>query len=468
MGVSRSLSLPHGNVSQECNNFSILFADKYISELRMTLRPAHAMSIVQSLVGLLLMLTPILLIWQHFGMTRVLEISPSHPYGATITDDRHENGNSVSSLERTRDALIMRCTLGPVYNWPFCKIQFHMGQGSQGIDFSQFDTVTFDMTYSGAAQRKIRLHLTNFEPEFSTIDDWNSQRYNSVEFDVPSQSTFTIPINVLRTADWWVATHNVPVEKTYTRLDNVTAVEISTGAVAPGQPIVIEFRSIQFRGKWISNTALLTYLVGAWIGCGILGLSLSLLHVRTRLSVSNSRLETLAAINEALELEARDLADQAYTDPLTGALNRQGLRAALMKRLHASGHVDEEMAVVFVDIDHFKQINDRHGHDAGDEVLRRFATVIRNVVRSSDKLVRWGGEEFLLLCPETTRDHATTMAEKLRATLPAQVWPHGLRVTSSFGVTSLKPDEDIGAAIKRADGALYVAKANGRNRVEVA
>jgi diguanylate cyclase (GGDEF)-like protein len=126
------------------------------------------------------------------------------------------------------------------------------------------------------------------------------------------------------------------------------------------------------------------------------------------------------------------------------------------------------MAVVFVDIDHFKQINDRHGHDAGDEVLRRFATVIRNVVRSSDKLVRWGGEEFLLLCPDTTRDHATTMAEKLRGALPAQAWPHGLRVTSSFGVTSLKPEEDIGAAIKRADGALYVAKANGRNRVEVA
>ena len=355
------------------------------------------MTIVQSLVGLLLILTPVLLIWQQFGMTRVLEISPSHPYGVTITDDRYEKGNSVSSLERTRDALVMHCTLRPDYNWPFCKIQFHMGQGSKGIDFSQFDTVTFDMTYSGATPRKIRLHLTNFEPEFSNVDDWNSQRYNSVEFDVPTQSTFTFPLNVVRTADWWITSHNVPLEKTYTRLDNVTAIEISTGSVALGQPIVIELRSIRFRGKWISDTKLLMYLIGAWIGCGILGLSLSLLHARTRLSASNSRLETLAAINKALELEARDLADQAHTDPLTGALNRQGLRAALMKRLHASGHVDEEMAVVFVDIDHFKQINDRHGHDAGDDVLRRFAAVIRKVVRSSDKLVRWGGEEFLLL-----------------------------------------------------------------------
>jgi diguanylate cyclase (GGDEF)-like protein len=462
------LILPHGNVSQEFNNFSILFADKYISEPRMTLGSTRAMTIVQSLVGLLLILTPALLIWQHFGMTRVVEISPRHPYGATVTDDRHENGNSISSLVISRDAITMRCELGAAYAWPFCKLQFHLGESGKGIDLSQFDTVTFDMTYSGAAQRKVRLHLTNFEPEFSRVDDWNSQRYNSVEFDVPAQSTFTIPLNVVRTADWWITSHNVPLDKTYTRLDNVTAVEISTGSVPPGHTLAIEVRSIRFRGKWISDTRLLTYLICAWIGCGILGLSLSLLHVRTRLSATNSRLETLAAINEALELEARDLADQAHTDPLTGALNRQGLRAALMKRLHASGRVDEEMAVVFVDIDHFKQVNDRHGHDAGDEVLRRFATVVRHVVRSSDKLVRWGGEEFLLLCPDTTRDHATTMAEKLRAALPAQVWPHGLRVTSSFGVTSLKPDEDIGTAIKRADGALYVAKANGRNRVEVA
>jgi len=434
----------------------------------MNRRPARAMAIVQSVVALLLVLTPILLIWQHFGMTRVLEISARHPYGVTVTDDRHENGTSVSSLVRSRDALIMRCELRAVYAWPFCKLQFHMGEGGKGVDFSQFDSITFDMRYSGASGRKITFHLTNFEPEFSTVGDWNSQRYNSVEFDVPARTPFTIPMNVLRTADWWVTAHNIPLEKTYTRLDNVTAVELSVGPVPPGQTITIEVRSIEFRGKWISTTRLLTYLVGAWIGCGLLGLSLSLLHVRSSLSATNARLELLATINEALELEARDLANQAHTDPLTGALNRQGLREVLMRRLHAADHSGEEMAVVFMDLDHFKRINDQYGHDTGDEVLKRFATVIRSEVRSSDKLVRWGGEEFLLLCPETDVVHAVTMLEKLRAAVAGQAWPHALPVTSSFGVTSLKPDEDIGAAIKRADGALYLAKANGRNRVEIA
>jgi diguanylate cyclase (GGDEF)-like protein len=238
--------------------------------------------------------------------------------------------------------------------------------------------------------------------------------------------------------------------------------------VPSGQSVTIEVRSIEFRGKWISNTKLLTYLVAAWIACGVIGLSLSLVHVRSNLSASNARVELLAAINKALELEARDLANQAHTDPLTGALNRQGLREVLMRRLHVAGHVDEEMAVVFMDIDHFKRINDQYGHDAGDEVLKRFAAVIRGEVRSSDRLVRWGGEEFLLLCPETDVPHAVAMVEKLRTALATQAWPHGLRVTSSFGATSLKPAEDFGAAIKRADGALYRAKANGRDRVEIA
>lgn len=426
------------------------------------------MTIVQSLVGLLLILTPTLLVWQHLGMTRVFEISPQHPYGVTVADDRHEHGASVASLARTKDALVMRCELRAGFAWPFCKLQFHLGQDGKGMDLSQFDSVTFDMRYSGTGPRKIRLHLTNFEPEFSTVGDWNSQRYDSVEFDVPAQTTFTIPINVLRTADWWITEYNVPLDKTYPKLDNVTAVEISTGSVPTGQSITIELRSLEFRGKWISNTRLLTYLVGAWIACGLLGLSLSLLHVRSSLSASNARLELLDAINKALELEARDLANQAQTDPLTGALNRQGLREVLMRRLHVAGHVDEEMAIVFMDIDHFKRVNDQHGHDAGDDVLKRFAAIIHDEVRSSDKLVRWGGEEFLLLSPETDVAHAVRMVEKLRAALAAREWPYGLRVTSSFGVTSLKPDEDFGAAIKRADGALYLAKANGRNRVEVA
>lgn len=101
-------------------------------------------------------------------------------------------------------------------------------------------------------------------------------------------------------------------------------------------------------------------------------------------------------------------------------------------------------------------------------MLRRFAAVIRREARAGDKLVRWGGEEFLLVCPDTNREHAALLAEKLRNAMTTQEWPHGLRVNCSFGATALILEEDIGSAIARADAALYVAKSNGRNRVEVA
>ena len=430
---------------------------------------ARTTTIIHTVIVLLLVLSPSLLIWQYFGMTRVIELSPRHPHGVRAVDDRESaKGNSVSSLERTADAFIMRCQLGSATLYPFCKFQFLTGDATKGLDLSQFETIAFDMRYAGPHPQLVKLHLLNFEPDISTVGDWSSQRDNEAVLEPAGRGSITLPVKVVRTADWWRSQRNLPPSNDDTRLDNVTAVELSTANTSPGQQVSIELRSIRFIGKWISQSKLLLYLVSAWIGCGILSLSLSLRQSRSNLLASNLRLEHLAAINKALELEARELVGQAHTDPLTGALNRQGLRAALMQRLETPAHYGTEMAVIFMDLDHFKRINDGHGHDAGDEVLRRFAAIIRREVRSADKLVRWGGEEFLLVCPETTREHAAKLAEKLRSAMMAQDWPHALNVTSSFGVTALNPEEDIGSAIARADAALYVAKSSGRNRVEVA
>jgi signal transduction histidine kinase/DNA-binding NarL/FixJ family response regulator len=215
-----------------------------------------------------------------------------------VADDQRElHGNSVATLERTRDAITMRCALGAVAPYPFCKMQFLLGRPGTGIDLSGFDSIDFDLRYTGRPPRIIKLHLMNFEPEFSTPGDWNSQRFNEAEIEVPQQATFTIRMNVLRTADWWRSSHKIPLSKSYARLDRVTAVELSTGAVPPGQTITIELRSIRFRGKWISKTALLMGLVSAWIGSGILGLSLGLRHFRASLSATTSRLEHLAAVD---------------------------------------------------------------------------------------------------------------------------------------------------------------------------
>ena len=140
---------------------------------------SRTMTISYYSIIFLLLLTPILLVWQHVGMARIIEISPRHPHGARVTDDRESaKGDSVSSLERTADAFIMRCRLGPATLFPFCKFQFLMGDATKGLDLSQFETIAFDMRYSGPHPQLVKLHLLNFEPDISTVGDWNSQRDN--------------------------------------------------------------------------------------------------------------------------------------------------------------------------------------------------------------------------------------------------------------------------------------------------
>jgi len=263
------------------------------------------------LVILLLLATPILLVWQHVGMTRTLEISPQHPHDAIVIDDRNTArgrrglGNSVGTLTVTRDAIVMHCLLGSAAPYPYCALTFLMGDPVKGIDLSVYDTVSFDMRYSGPDPHVLNLHLLNFEPEFSTLSTWNSQRFNAARLDLPRQPMFTIPMRALRTADWWRGERKIPLHKSSPRLDHVTAVELVTNVPPSGQMLTVEVRKIVFSGKWVSQTTLLLWLVSAWIGCGAIGLSLGLLHFRSNLRASKTRLEQLAAIDrERREAEA--------------------------------------------------------------------------------------------------------------------------------------------------------------------
>ncbi len=264
------------------------------------------------LVILLVLATALLLVWQHYGMTRTLEISPQHPHGARVTDDRdttrgnRSNGNSVATLTVTKDAFIMRCYLGAAATYPFCKMQFLMGDPVTGIDMSGYDTIAFDLRYTGRGWHVLKLHLMNFEPEFSTLEDWNSQRFNELLINVPAQPRFTAPMNAVRTADWWHFSRQIPLSKSYVRLDHVTTVELATDNYHDtGQVITVELRKIEFRGKWISRATLMSWLVSVWIVCGVIGLSLGLLHYRSGLKANKTRVEQLAAIDrERKEAEA--------------------------------------------------------------------------------------------------------------------------------------------------------------------
>ena len=424
----------------------------------------HAPAFMRRATAALMAATAGLIAWHHYGMERVVELSAATRAPVEALGDQIIGGASVATLERANGALRMRCQLARQIDWPNCRLLFPTARGAKGLDLSQFDAVSIDADYAGPGAHTMRLMLANFEPGVSTLGDWMSQKINEVEFPVPAGGATRFPLNVLHTATWWIDFKKIPLAASGTSFDNVTRVELMTGATNTTGEHVIDLRAIRFHGKWISQDRLYMLLMGAWILCAVSWPLAASLQLRRQLRHSRKRLTLLSEVNHALQLEARELAEQANTDPLTGALNRQGLRAALMS---TPAIVAAPMSVVFTDIDHFKQINDAHGHDSGDQVLRQFAAVMTAGIRSSDKLVRWGGEEFLVVCSGTGAEQARVLAEKLRASLKSAQWMDGLAITASFGVAELTPHDDIGDTITRADAALYAAKSAGRDRVVV-
>ncbi len=157
---------------------------------------------------------------------------------------------------------------------------------------------------------------------------------------------------------------------------------------------------------------------------------------------------------------------RSSTDPLTGAANRWQMYNSLEHQWLACQTGQQTFSLILLDIDHFKRINDLYGHNTGDAVLQEVTRVFKKSIGSLGNVGRWGGEEFLILLPQTSLEEASIIAENLRITLANHKFGVG-QVTASFGVASLLDHETVNDLIRRADETLYSAKQSGRNRVEI-
>jgi diguanylate cyclase (GGDEF)-like protein/PAS domain S-box-containing protein len=167
-----------------------------------------------------------------------------------------------------------------------------------------------------------------------------------------------------------------------------------------------------------------------------------------------------------IELRNAELEELSVTDQLTGLYNRRKLDQVFTEEMKRVERYGETLSVVMADIDKFKSVNDLHGHQVGDKILSALAELFRCGVRETDVLGRWGGEEFMVICPCTDLEGAQVLAEKLRQMVEANEFAVVRRQTCSFGVAQLVMEESIEAMVARADAALYRAKEGGRNRVE--
>lgn len=190
---------------------------------------------------------------------------------------------------------------------------------------------------------------------------------------------------------------------------------------------------------------------------------------RTR-ELKEANMQLLHEVEERKKVQEA-LAEAARTDPLTGLLNRRAMTEQMEYQVARVRRHEQPFCLLLLDLDHFKQVNDSFGHAEGDRVLREMAQLLRLSVRQEDLVARWGGEEFLLLLPDTSISGGRILAEKIKDLLQEQEFTakdRTFKVTVSIGLTSYGPRQDLDECISRADDALYRAKGEGRNTVVVA
>lgn len=321
-----------------------------------------------------------------------------------------------------------------------------------------------------------------------------SERYNALEV-APGDSDSWNRRYVMNTAGiaalWLVGSGLVMLgnSDSYRYLSALVLAAMVAGAVPVLAPVKAAFRV--YAVTMVGGVALMTFASATSAVDWVFGLmiliflggvlrSANLLHDTLTESMSlvmekGGLVQHLERAKEAAEGANRELQKTlveldriASTDRLTAAWNRRHLEEAVLAEMDRLKRYDQPLSQLVIDIDFFKRINDTYGHTVGDEVLVELASVVRATLRVADSLTRWGGEEFIVLCPNTALDTAAVLAERLREQVSNAIFPGVGKLTISIGVAECLTHESWEQWFARADHALYRAKANGRNQVQVA
>ena len=164
-------------------------------------------------------------------------------------------------------------------------------------------------------------------------------------------------------------------------------------------------------------------------------------------------------------LSVKHLRELAHTDMLTGTMNRYSIEHQVQMALVNAQRYEQPLSLLLFDIDHFKRVNDTLGHEVGDQVLKRLVNCVEDKLREGDQLGRWGGEEFLVLVPNTHSQDTMVLAERLRGAIEATDFELEQAITVSIGVAEWRLEDSLKSLVERADRAMYKAKHSGRNRV---
>jgi len=411
----------------------------------------------ETLLIALLLLTIAAIFFQDQLLERTVRFSPttSLDYPRRPLADHDIGGNSTVSEPRP---FLWDCQLREGYAFPYCgyELAFDRKAGSHGLDLTNLRSIELAMIYRGSAS-SFRVHLKNFDPRYSRNPTDDSPKYMRVEFstDPGKLQHVTFKTADFGVADWWLRKWNVPPQWSHPDFHNITSMNFETGSEAKPGRHVFEVRELVIRRMLISETHWLQGILGVWVV--LIGAYLAYRFFTMRREVEQRR-----ALHAVALRQAEQAADAARHDSLTRILNRRGV---LERYDELRRGEPKPLAVIMIDIDRFKLLNDTYGHNYGDEVLSSVAALIRRNVRSGDIVGRWGGEEFLVICPGADGEVAMRIAESIRSRIEHFHFGDCEHVTASFGVHWCQASgPDLAGLVALADLALYTAKEQGRNR----
>jgi diguanylate cyclase (GGDEF)-like protein len=413
--------------------------------------------VLRWLLALLVVVTLLGLYANEHWMTRRLALDGQAPtQRLQLTDDSSSGGASRAELANAAAGgpVAMRCEIKHGFEWPYCELQIEML--GRDLDVSRFSHLRLWLHAEGPTldhgPAQVRVFLRNFHPAYSAKGGVVDLKPHEVVFAPGAQpQPVEFRLSQFMVSSWWAQSHPLPVELMGPQLERVRVFSISTGGQAAPGTHLIRLERAELVGNWIAPETFRLGLVGLWMFSllGYLAWESWEVHGRLRRSMKRSR---------ALE-------KMALRDPLTRIANRDGMSRALELLMQVQGEMSFPLSVVFVDADHFKRVNDEHGHDVGDQVLVKLAQTLRANLPRDDLLARWGGEEFVIVMPQTPAEEAVAVAERLRQVMARTEWPAGLKVTASWGVAQATSPAEVEIALREADQAMYRAKRDGRDRV---
>lgn len=414
----------------------------------------------------MVLLTVGALLGESYIFRTKLVLSPNDHRVVEILDDSASGGNSTAKALDSQNSE-WECTLGGHYAYPYCQMNLQLGADPvRGIDLRKYKKLRIWLDYKGPA-KSVRLYLRDYDPRYSKPEDGSTTKFNQVELPVEllRNGVVDVPLSDFFVADWWIVNHSVAPGRRQPQFENVVIFEIQTGTADVGTTHHFKFNRMELTGQSIPKDRLYLAIVICWVIAVMLFLAYRITSLRGEVRLERARARELEEVNALLDHRGRELEEKTKHDQLTGAFNRHGVEEGLQAALGEWRRERKPTSLVLMDLDHFKQINDRHGHGFGDYVLAEVSRLVKGYLREKDLFARWGGEEFLLLCRGISTEEAQIVADKIRLLIARHDFDRGVRVTASFGVAALAGSDTLEQWFQAADRALYRAKDEGRNRV---